>query len=283
MESRRRVAGRLKGRFSVSKLLIVPFWVWLAGFVVGPLFIIIADSFSRRTALGTMEPAFIWDSYALLFSSLYGRILLSTLAFASANTVICLLLALPLSFFISRLRPSLKTWALVLVLIPFWTSFLVRILSFMELLRLEPFGIEWIYTAAGVLSAMVYNYLPFAILPLYASMSKIENSVLEAARDLGASRRQVALQVVLPLVKPGRFSAALFVFVPSLGEFLIPELVGGGHFFLLGSFLQNQFLTARNWPLGSATIVLLVLVTLAILVLAARGRESDAQSEGGFL
>jgi spermidine/putrescine transport system permease protein len=138
------------------------------------------------------------------------------------------------------------------------------------------FGLDMLYTASGVLGALSYNYLPFAILPLYACLEKIDNSVLEAAKDLGASRWQVFSKVLLPLSKPGLKAAALFVFIPNLGEYLIPELVGGGKKYLVGKFLQNQIMgDARNWPLGSAAIMVLVAATLVMLVVSSRKNEGD--------
>lgn len=243
--------------------LVIPFFLWFGLFILGPLAVIVCMSFAKRTELGEIETAFVLDAFRQLFDPLYGKIFLKTLVFAGANTLLTLVIAYPLSFYISRLDKTPRTWFLTLVMIPFWTSFLVRILAFMDVIRVSHMGL--LYTEMGVILAMAYNYLPFAIMPLFSVMEKIEPSLIEAARDLSASKRQVFFHVVWPLSRPGVVTAFLFVFIPSLGEFLIPELVGGSQHFLLGSFLQNQFFTARNWPLGAATIVILLGMTLIAL------------------
>jgi spermidine/putrescine transport system permease protein len=254
--------------------LIIPFVAWFLFFVLGPIGILFQTSVARRTELGTVETAFQFASYAQLLNPVYFEILLRTVAYSAANTCLTLALAFPMAFFLTRLQPKARTWVLMLVLIPFWTSFLVRVLSYVDVLRMHIFGIDLLYTSPGVLGALSYNYLPFAILPLYSCLEKIDNSILEAAKDLGASRLQVLTRVLLPLAKPGLTSAALFVFIPNLGEYLIPELVGGGKKYLVGKFLQNQFVgDARNWPLGSAAIMVLVLTTLVLLYFGSRKNE----------
>ncbi len=250
------------------RYLSAPFFVWFLGFVVGPIGFIAATSVARRTSLGQVEPDFNFESYAQLFDPLYLEVLWRTLGFASATTAFSLLFAYPVAFYVSRLPPARRPLVLALVLIPLWTNFLVRLLATMDVLRMRPFGWDGIYTAPGVVFAMAYCYLPLAILPIYASLSKIESSLLEAARDLGASKLQVFLRVLWPISKPGVLTAFAIVFIPSFGEYLTPTLVGGGRFLLLGNFLQAQFVSARNWPLGSAAIVLLVMLTLALLFAA---------------
>jgi len=233
-------------------------------------------SLAERGALGDVQWGWSWAAYRQLFEPVYAKVFLSTLGFAFANAALCLVIAFPLAFAMTRLRPSLRIWAMALLLIPFWTSFLVRTLALMTVFRWEPWGWRGLYESDGVLLAMVYNYVPFAVLPLYSSLEKIENSTLEAARDLGANSFQVFWKVILPLSKSGLQLAFLFVFVPSLGEFLIPEIIGGGRFFLLGNFLQNQFLTARNWPLGSAAVSILVAGTFALLMMKTWLRREPA-------
>lgn len=254
MESRRR-----------TLFLSLPFAAWFLCAILAPFGLILANSFAHRSDLGVLEPVFDASAYLQLFDPLYASILVRTLAFALSNTLLTILIAYPVAFYISRQKNGRRKLLLTLILIPFWTNFLVRVLAFSDLLRLRPFGIEWLYTQHGVLAAMMYNYLPFAVLPLYSSMATVDASILEAAQDLGATRRQIFKNVLWPLTRSGTYAAALLVFIPTLGEFLIPDLIGGGRFFVLGTFLQNQFLTARNWPLGSAAIVLLTALTLIIM------------------
>jgi ABC-type spermidine/putrescine transport system permease subunit I len=176
--------------------------------------------------------------------------------------VLAIVLAYPLAFFVARQKPSARTYWFAIVLIPFWTNYLVRILSFMDFLRSEPFGWSGLYQMSGIVAAMTYNAIPVAFLPLYAALEKIEPVLFDAARDLGSGSWSVFREVIWPLSSTGRKSAFFLVFIPGLGEFLIPELVGGGRTFVLGNFLQNQFLSARNWPLGASAVSLVFLFTI---------------------
>ncbi|HVJ66229.1 MAG TPA: ABC transporter permease [Bdellovibrionota bacterium] len=248
-------------RRSRNALLSLPFYLWLALGLIGPIAIIVVTSFLTRSPFGQVEWTFTLDAYRTLFDYLYLNLFMRSLGLAAGNTALTIAIAYPVAYYLTKLSPTKRTWLLTLILIPFWTSFLVRVLGFMEFLRLEPLGIKLLYTYFGVLLSMCCNYLPFALLPLYAEVSKIPRSVIEAAQDLGATRWQIFTRVFLPLSKRGLIVASMLVFIPSLGEFLIPDLVGGGRVYGLGSFLQNQFLSARNWPLGSATLSLMLIIT----------------------
>ncbi len=248
-----------------SKILILPFSLWFAFLVAGPFLLIFITSFLTRNEFGQLEFTLSLSAYRQLFDPLYLEVLLRTALMALTNTLACLLLAYPFAFYISRLPKASANKVIALVMIPFWTNYLLRVLAFMDVLRLEFFGITWVYTYPGMLLAMIYNYLPFALLPLYSTLEKIDSSLIEAAFDLGASRRQIFSRVLWPLSKVGVYTAALLVFIPSLGEFLIPTIVGGGQNFFLGTFLEHQFLTAHNWPLGSAAIVFLIMLSLFFL------------------
>ncbi len=258
-----------------SQILILPYAAWFALLMVAPFALILVTSFFHRGDLGVTETAFELTAYRQLMDPIYMDILLRTLWLALGNTALTLVLAYPFAFYISRLPRAKALLFLTLVMIPFWTNFLIRVLAFVDVLRLRPFGVELTYTTTGMLFAMAYNYLPFAILPLYSAMEKVENSVLEAAYDLGASRIGILFRVLLPLTKQGIISAGVLVFIPSLGEFLIPEIVGGGKRFLLGTFLHHQFLVARNWPVGAAAITLLLLLAIVILLIARRWHKDE--------
>jgi spermidine/putrescine transport system permease protein len=246
-----------------TTLLMIPLYAWIIGFLVGPFVILSLFSFYTRLPDGSTSTELSLEAYRRLLDPLYLGIILRSLALALANTGVCLLLAFPTAYLMSRLRGPKKAFALSLILIPLATSFLIRIFAVMDFLRLKPFGLDGLYTVPGILFALCYNYLPYAILPLYASFQRQDPRLLEAAADLGASRRQILTRILIPLHKSALFSAGLFVFIPSTGEYLVPALVGGSRQFFIGNFLQNQFLTARNWPLGSALIVLLLVLTLA--------------------
>ncbi len=259
------------------RLLNLPFPLWFFCFIAGPFLFILITSFSRRTPLGGVEHVFSFDAYLELFNRLYGEIFLRTLLFAAITAAISILFAYPVAFYISRLAQRYRLWVLSLILIPLWTNFLVRILATMDVLRAKPLGIEWIYTAHGIVFALVYSYLPFAILPIYSSVSKIEQSLIDAAKDLGASNFQIFKKVIWPLSKPGVATAGILVFIPCFGEYLTPELVGGARYFLIGTFLQNQFVSARNWPMGSAAIVLLLSMTLGLMLLSKTADSEEAK------
>jgi spermidine/putrescine transport system permease protein len=264
--------------------LLSPFVIWMLGFLAGPFCILALFSFYTRLPDGSYSSEFTIEAYRRLSDPLYLKIILRSLTLASANTLICLLLAFPTAYFIARLRNPFKVGALCLVLVPLTTSFLIRVFSIMDFLRMKPLGFEWIYTVPGVLSALSYNYLPFAILPLYASFARQDPRIIEAAQDLGASKSRLITRVLIPMHKGALLASALFVFIPSCGEFLIPALVGGSKVALIGNFLHAQFLTARNWPLGSALIVLLLFITFFALWMLKRFggmNNSIASYKGG--
>lgn len=252
------------------RLLLIPYWLWLLLLVLGPFVIVFVVSFCARSPLGQVETAFQFDAYREITEGVFVQTALRTFLMALANTFFTLLCAYPLAYGIARQKGSKQVLFLSLVLIPFWTNYLIRVLAFMDFLRLDFFGINLLFTPTGVLGALVYTYVPFALLPLYASMRTLDFAHLEAARDLGASSFQVLWHVLLPLTSGGIRNAALFIFVPSLGEYLIPELVGGGKFYMLGSLLQHQFTTARNWPAGAALIVLLLIFLFALFAVLNR-------------
>ena len=240
--------------------MILPFQLWFLFLFAGPLGILVVMSFFARNEFGVAVPAFSFSSYRELLDPIYLQIIGRTLGLAFANTLSCILIAYPLAFYFSRLPKRRAATYLAIVMIPFWTNFLIRILAFLDVLRMTaPFGFNFIYTLPGVLLAMIYNYLPFAILPLYTSLEKIDTALIEAALDLGASRWQIIWRILWPMSRTGVLSAGALVFIPSMGEFLIPDLVGGGQKFFVGTFLYHQFFVARNWPLGAAAIVTLIL------------------------
>jgi spermidine/putrescine transport system permease protein len=260
-----------------TQLLMIPLYAWILGFLVGPFVILTAFSLYTRLPDGSTSTELTLEAYKRLLDPLYLNIILRSIGLAMANTLVCLLLAFPAAYYMSKLRGPWKTLALTMVLIPLSTSFLIRVFAIMDFLRLKLFGLEGIYTVPGILVALAYNYLPYAILPLYASFQRQDPRILEAAQDLGASKRKLLTKILIPLHKSALFSAALFVLIPSTGEYLVPTLVGGARHFFVGNFLQNQFLTARNWPLGSALIVILLLITLFALSQLKRLESRDGQ------
>jgi spermidine/putrescine transport system permease protein len=261
----------------LRSLFLVPAWIWLAVLFAAPFAIVLAYSFMTRGVYGGVEPPWTIENYTRLLDPLYLLILLRSFAMALAATALCLLLAFPAALFISRASRH-KNLYLQLVMLPFWTSFLVRTYAWLFLLRdtglintaLLRLGIihvplPLLYNDGAVLLGLVYGYLPFMVLPIYATLERLDPALVEAAADLGARPLATVFRVVLPLAKPGIVAGAVLVFIPCLGAYLTPDLLGGGRSVLVGNLVQNQFTTARDWPFGAAvSILLMALVTLLV-------------------
>jgi spermidine/putrescine transport system permease protein len=259
----------------LRRLFLAPAWLTMGGLFLAPLAIICAYSLLTRGAYGGAGRPWTVENFARSFDALYGAILLRSLAMAAAATLVCLLLAFPAALFISRASGHKNLW-LQLVMIPFWTSFLVRTYAWMFLLRdtglfntvLERVGLireplPLLYNDGAVLLGLVYGFVPFMVLPIYATLERLDPNLLEAAADLGAKPWATLLRVVVPLSAPGIRAGAVLVFIPCLGAYLTPDLLGGGKSIMIGSLVQNQFTSARDWPFGSAVSVILMLLALA--------------------
>ena len=275
------------GRWSRAGITSGPAALWLGIFLVLPLAAILAISFLTRGEYGGVELPFTFDSYKRLagfgelgFDSLYPVVLGRSLALGMATAVLCLAAALPLAFFIARLSERYKGAALTLVVIPFWTNLLIRTYAWQILFSPN----SWLTVAAhslgigtagealypgtlAVLTGMVCDFLPFMVLPLYASVEKMDWTLAEAAADLGADRWRVFRHALLPQIWPGLGAGFILVFLPATGQFVIPDLLGGAKTAMLGNVIQQQFASSRDWPFGSAiaaVALLLVLIGLAI-------------------
>jgi spermidine/putrescine transport system permease protein len=247
-------------------------------------------SLGTRTVYGGVAQGFSGLAYLRAFDAVYVRILLRSLALAGATTLICLLLGYPVAWWIARRAPaSWRNALLVLVALPFWTSFLVRMYAWIFLLRSEGLlnvtlgalslpKIDILYTDVAVLLGQAYGELPFMILPLYVSIESLDRSLGEAAADLGASRFSVLWRVSLPLTRPGIVAGCLLVFVPSLGAYLAPDLLGGGRTAYVGTLIQSQFAVARDIPFGAALSFVLSAVVIVLLVLFRQPVEEATSS-----
>jgi spermidine/putrescine transport system permease protein len=250
-----------------------------------PLVIVAVYSLMTRGAYGGIERPFTIENYVRLWDSLYATIFFRSFWIAALATALCLLLGFPLALFIAR-SGDRKNLYLSLVILPFWTSFLIRIYAWMFLLRdtglintaLQALGIireplPLLYNDGAVILGLVYGFLPFMVLPLYASLERQDKNLLEAAADLGARPLDALLRVTLPLAAPGIRAGAILVFVPCLGTYLTSDLLGGSKTILIGNLVQNQFTASRDWPFGAAASLILMVVTLALLFAARRGGE----------
>jgi spermidine/putrescine transport system permease protein len=244
-----------------------------------PLLIILVYSLLTRGTYGGVTPPFTAESYARVTDRLYLEIFWRSLWIAAVSTLICLLLAFPLAFYIAQITRR-KTLLLNLVTLPFWTSFLIRTYAWMFLLRdtgivnstlqslrliQEPLPL--LFNTGAVILGLVYGYLPFMVFPLYATLEKLDTALLEAAQDLGASPLEAVWRIAVPLAKPGILAGCVLVFIPCLGAYLTPDLMGGGKTVMLGNLVQNQFTTARDWPFGAAVSLAFMLLAFAVTAL----------------
>jgi spermidine/putrescine transport system permease protein len=282
-----RRARRLPGWF-----LALPAGVWLLLFFAVPILILGAYSFMPRGIYGGVETGFTLEHYRRFFDPLYLSILARTVVAALVCTMICLVLGYPVAYAIARAGRG-RNLLLFLVVLPFWTSVLVRTFAMIFLLRdtglinslLLYTGIidrplTLLYTSGAVMAGLVYTFLPFMVLPIYASLEKHDRTLLEAAAVLGARPARAFLRVTLPLSTPGVVAGSLLVFIPALGSFLPSDLLGGAKEVLIGNLVQNQFTAARNWPFGSAaSYVVMIGVLVGVSIYLRSG--SDAGREPG--
>ena len=276
-------------------LLMAPMLLWLIAFVVAPTLILLVYSFCQRDDLGQVVYAFTWDNYRRIFidadtgtfGTTYLTVFIRSVVYAGLTTVICLVVGYPVAWFIGRAPESRRNLLLTLVMIPFWTSFLIRTYAWITILSTngllngflqythlieEPF--EMLYTPGAVVLGLVYSYLPFLILPVYGSVEKLDNALVEAAFDLGAGPVRAFQKVIIPLTQPGIIAGILLVFIPAIGMFAISQLMGGGTDPTIGEVIQNQFMQARDWPFGAALGMTLVILFAVAFWFSSRKRAA---------
>ncbi len=267
---------------------LFPARVWSALFLAAPLAIIGAYSLLTRGDYGGVETPWTIENYSRLADPLYLAILWRSLWIATLSTALCAALGFPLALFIARAKRH-RNLLLQLVLLPFWTSFLVRTYAWLFILRdtglintaLQRLGLihsplPLLYNNAAVVTGLVYNFLPFFVLPLYAILERLDPSLPEASADLGATPLSTLRRVIIPLAAPGIAAGSALVFIPCLGAYLTPDLLGGGKTVMLGNLIQNQFTTARDWPFGSAASLTLMLVSALLLSVLLRSGSTKA-------
>ena len=260
-------------------LMLSPLVAWVLAFVVAPMVILLVYSFCRRGTLGGVVYEFTLENYAAVLDPTYLGIFVRSIVYAAATTLVCLVLAYPVAYSIGRAASKWRSLLLMLVMIPFWTSFLVRTYAWLTILKSEGLlnslllaagivstPLEMLYTPGAVLTGLVYTFLPFMILTIYTSIEKLDWSLVEAASDLGASPARVLSRVVVPMTWPGISAGVLLVFVPALGLYAVNDILGGGKVDMIGNIIENQFRgTARNWPFGAALGMTLVVAFAAAL------------------
>jgi spermidine/putrescine transport system permease protein len=282
----RDAAAAVPGRLERARaaVLVLPGVTWLVLFFVIPLGIIFVVSLGSRDALDRIslaQPSF--DNYVRAFDPVFLPTFLNSLRYAAITTVLCLAIGYPIAYWISRYGGRHKVLLIILVMLPFWTSYLIRTYSWMILLRdngvvnsvLQAIGliqepIILMNTDISVILGMTYGFLPFAILPLFVSIDRLDPDLIAAGRDLYASGRGAFLHVTLPLTMPGIVAAALLTFIPALGDFVTPDLLGGPQTTTIAKNIQELFLAGRDWPYGAALGFVLMIVTLGGTLLALR-------------
>lgn len=273
--SRAEAPGRPGDRLR-NALLIIPGIGWLVLFFIVPLAFIVVVSLGRRDELHRiiLDPLTL-ENYQQVFNPVFLPTIVQSLYLASATTILSLLIGFPIAYWISRYGGRRKTLLLVLVMLPFWTSYLIRTYAWMIVLRdqgvvnhlLEAVGLIdepmiLLYTDFSVILGMVYGFLPFTILPLFVSIDRLDPNLIAAGRDLYASGRQAFLHVTLPLVRPGLVAAGLLTFIPAMGDFVTPDILGGGQVTTIAKIIQERFLEGRDWPYGAALGFVLTILTL---------------------
>ena len=270
----------------LTAALLAPTTLWLLFMLILPLVVILVFSFGERAAAGGYAAGFTFEQYANLPSRL--KAFQNTMIISPAGTLLCLIVAYPLAYYLAlRVNRRYKLIMLVLVIVPFWTSLLVRtyawifilggrgIPALLELIGIE--GVRLINTPGAVLIGIVYGYLPLMVFPIFVSLEKLDKSLLEASNDLGGSPFKTFLQITLPLSMPGIATGCMLVFILLMGEFLIPAFLGGGKVFFIGNALVDLFLQSRNWPFGAAvsvTLVAIMLITVSLYMRMTRGSKT---------
>ncbi len=267
----------MKHRFYFFKY---PLIFWLITFILIPSSVIFALVFFSFHPTNFFSLPLTLSNFKKLFELHFVQIFLNSLFLAGGATILSLLLGYPFAFILSWLTPKKKKLALFFIILPFWTNSLIRTYSLVLLLGKKGFfnnfllalgivntPLELLYTKIAVFIGLVYTLLPFMILPIYSSFEKMNKKLLEAARDLGASSWNVFFKIILPLTRSGIYSGCLLVFLPALGMFYIPDILGGSRDILLGNFIKDQFLFTRNWPLGAAASLVLSLIMIVLSTL----------------
>lgn len=267
-------------RFSMA----IPAWVWYIVFFVVPLIVIVVYSFGYKPAIGTSQSSIgldrlSFDNYGKIFSATFRLTFVATMRVAIIGTVLCLLVGFPLAYFLAtKTTPRFRGILLGLVIIPFWTSFLLRTFAWRILLAANgplsvflqdigvikgPFAI--LDTRGAVQLGVLYNYLPLMVFPLFVALDRLDPALREASKDLGANRVRTFFQITVPLAMPGIISGLLLVFIPLAGEYVTPTVLGGAKGLMAGGLVASQFLEALNWSLGSAMAVVLILLILGMV------------------
>jgi len=263
-------------------ILLIPGLAWIFIFLILPCILIISLSFFERGIYGGIDYNFNFENYSRVVEFTYLKILLNSSKIAFLSGFFAVLFGYPAAYFIYKAPAKYQIALLFLVMLPFWSNYLIRTYAWMVLLNnqglintilinlniiKEPLNI--LYTEFSVIIGLIYNYLPFVILSIYSSISKLDHNLIEASKDLGGNSIKTFFLITLPLTLPGVAAGFIFVFVLSIGNFITPDLLGGGKFLMIGNLIYDQFLSARDWPFGASLSFVLISIMLVLLFLQA--------------
>lgn len=250
--------------------------LWALTFIVFPLILILIYSLNSGSDLTNFS--FTLDNFRRFFEPLYLKILVTSILIAGASTILCLIIGYPVSYIISKMPEKKRNNAILIFIIPMWMNFLLRTYAWLTLLGnnglinkfIGIFGLgPWnlMYNSKAIMIGMVYNFLPFMVLPIYTMLLKIDPKLIEAAKDLGANDFKVFTKVIFPLSVPGIFTGITMVFIPAISTFVVPNLLGGNNFYLIGNLIEKQFTFTGDWGFGSAVSIVLIIIMLLILII----------------
>ena len=273
-----------------KSFLAYPYVVWSAIFIVIPLILVVLFSFTQEI---NGKQVFSIANYRDLMDPIYFKVFLRSIILAGGSTLICLIVGYPVAYLVSKVNVSKRGTLILLFILPMWMNFLLRTYAWVAILGkngllntfLGWFGISHtsiLYTNAAILLGMVYNFLPFMVLPIFNWLSKLDNDLINAARDLGANSFQVFTKVIFPLSLPGVVSGITMVFMPAVTTFAISRLLGGGKFMLIGDLIEQQFTVVGDWNFGSAVSIFMMIIILISMAVMSRF-EDDSDKEGGGL
>jgi len=305
----------IRGRYAVFLAFSAPTLIWLVLFFVVPLGIIWLYSFGENVTITQIETTWTLDNYKRILQPEILQLIGRSFWLAAVSTVICLLIGFPMALVIATASHKAKPWLLLLIMLPFWTNLLIRTYALLNILgtrgRLNDV-LRWMYeradqflsavglgglellgsgfkpltllgTPAGVVYGIVYVSLPFTILPVYSALERMDKSLLEASMDLGAGQWQTARNILIPLALPGIITASIITFIPALGQFLVPDLLGRGQVDMIANVIERQFKKANDWPFGSAISLTLLYATFIVLALRSFNDAARSKREGRIL
>lgn len=286
----------LKNKLTFKTLAVALIWLWLGIFALIPNLLVFLTSIVQQGDSDLIRLQLTFANYLQLYDNIYLKIFWRSIEISFLVTFVCLILGFPFAYILARLPEKYKSILMLLVIIPFWTSSLIRTYAIVIILKtkgilnsvLLTLGIihtplQLLYTNTAAIIGLVYALLPFMILPLYANIEKLDHRLIDAAKDLGATSWQIFWKILIPLTLPGIIAGSMLVFLPATSMFYIPNILGGAKTMLIGNLIENQFLSARNWPMGATASVVLTALMALMLLAYVKSRQNSAESHNALV